>query len=185
MTSILARLRQPFRAINAALPLPYVLNVIKLVAAVHLFTEHIGFLTRTEGPSMLPTLNVHGDWVYISRLYRRGKDIKVGDMVSIKHPMFPGFSAGKRVLGMPGDFVMFNGSGAGEDRMVQVSLGHLLSNLGSLKSDYIVDTRRPLLGRRRQSILVARFQRVWTYTPSSSQGKDCCKGLAVFGKEVA
>ena len=129
MTSILARLRQPFRAINAVVPLPYVLNVIKLVAAVHLFTEHIGFLTRTEGPSMLPTLNVHGDWVYISRLYRRGKDIKVGDMVSIKHPMFPGFSAGKRVLGMPGDFVMFNGSGAGEDRMVQVSLGDLPSRL--------------------------------------------------------
>ena len=127
MTSTLVRLRLFFRSINEYFPLRFTLGSIKLCAAVHLFTEYIGFITATEGPSMLPTLNVHDDWVYISRLYRRGKNIKVGDVVSIKHPMFPGFGAGKRVLGMPGDFVMLNGSGAGEERMVQVSLRYPLS----------------------------------------------------------
>ena len=73
------------------------------------------------GPSMLPTLNVRYDWVYVSKLYRRGKGVKVGDVVTFKHPMFPGTGAAKRVLGMPGDFVLRDTPGSGSDMMIQVS----------------------------------------------------------------
>ena len=55
---------------------------------------------------MLPTIAVKDDWVWVDKSYRRGRGIKVGDLVNIRHPMFPGQGAIKRVLGMPGDFVV-------------------------------------------------------------------------------
>ena len=65
----------------------------------------------------------------------------VGDVVSIKHPMFPGVGASKRVLGMPGDFVGRDTPAAGqmdgnrggrgreellerEEMMIQIPEGH-------------------------------------------------------------
>lgn len=74
----------------------------------------------TWGPSMLPTLGPRGDWVYISKLSRRGKDVRVGDMVAVKHPMFPGTGAIKRVVGQSGDFVLRDTPGAASDAMIQV-----------------------------------------------------------------
>lgn len=73
---------------------------------------------------MLPTLNSKGDWVFINASYRRGKGVKVGDIVSFKHPMFPAETASKRVLGMPGDYVMIHTPGSGNDTMIQVPEGH-------------------------------------------------------------
>lgn len=90
----------------------------------HLFANHVGTLRNTYGPSMLPTLNARGDWVFINTSYRRGKGVKVGDIVSFKHPMFPGESASKRVLGMPGDYVMRHTPGSGNGAMLQVPEGH-------------------------------------------------------------
>ena len=69
---------------------------------------------------MLPTFNVRNDVVYVSKFYRRGKGVKVGDVVTLKHPMFPSVSAAKRVLGMPGDFVLRDTPGSGSDMMIQV-----------------------------------------------------------------
>ena len=97
-------------------------NIVKFTAAAHLFVQYVGVCHRTEGPSMLPTLNVEGDWLLISHLHRRGRNIKVGDVVSFKHPLIPGEGAVKRVIGMPGDFVMRDSPGSGSDMMIQVSL---------------------------------------------------------------
>lgn len=72
---------------------------------------------------MLPNLNVRGDWLYVSKLYRRGRGIEVGDLVTIKHPMFPGIGASKRILGMPGDFVLRDTPGTGQI-MIQIPEGH-------------------------------------------------------------
>jgi inner membrane protease subunit 1 len=68
---------------------------------------------------MLPTLSVTDDVVIISRLYRRGKDIKVGDVVSFDGVVEPGRVI-KRVLGMPGDYVLRDTPGQ-SDAMIQVS----------------------------------------------------------------
>lgn len=98
----------------------YIIGLAKVVFGVHLCNEYIGSIHQTAGPSMYPTLNVQGDWVYISNFYRRGRNVKVGDVVSIKHPMFPGTRASKRILGMPGDFVLRDTPGVGNDIMIQV-----------------------------------------------------------------
>ena len=68
----------------------------------------------------MPTFNSYGDAVLISKYYRRGKGIEVGDVVSFAHPIRPEERAMKRVLGMPGDFVCRDtpGTAAKEDAMI-------------------------------------------------------------------
>lgn len=74
---------------------------------------------------MLTTLSAYGDGVLVSHLHRRGRGIQVGDVVGFKHPIEPGYGVIKRVVGMPGDFVMRDSPGGGKGeltRMIQVSL---------------------------------------------------------------
>ena len=66
---------------------------------------------------MLPTISASGDIIYVSKLYRRGKNVKVGDVINCKHPTFPGVGIVKRIVGMPGDFVARDGIGK---TMIQV-----------------------------------------------------------------
>ena len=54
---------------------------------------------------MLPTLEVTNDWVLISRFYRRGRDVAVGDIVTFDSVAEPG-EVIKRVLGLEGDYVL-------------------------------------------------------------------------------
>lgn len=68
---------------------------------------------------MLPTFEVIGDWVLISRGYRRGKDIRVGDVVSFDSVVDPAERVIKRVIGMPGDYVLRDTPGK-SDTMIQV-----------------------------------------------------------------
>lgn len=80
---------------------------------------------------MLPTLSVIGDSVLISKRYRRGRGVKVGDVVEIRHPVpeYPRHGAVKRVIGLGGDFVVRSSPPGwpaailkeGEERMIQVS----------------------------------------------------------------
>ncbi len=44
-------------------------------------------------------------WIMYSNLHRRGRKIKVGDVIMYKNPIFPTQRGCKRVIGMPGDFV--------------------------------------------------------------------------------
>lgn len=81
-------------------------NVLVLATGMHAFYDYIGYPAFTEGPSMLPTIAVQGDMVWTSTRYRRGRGIVVGDIVSLRHPWDPEEFVSKRVLGMPGDFVL-------------------------------------------------------------------------------
>lgn len=70
---------------------------------------------------MLPTLSVNGDAVLLSRYHRRGRGVKVGDLVAYTHPLEPEAGVLKRVVGMPGDFVCTGErTGRGEWGMIQV-----------------------------------------------------------------
>ncbi len=70
---------------------------------------------------MLPTLSVNGDRVLLLTYYRRGRGVKVGDLVAFTHPVDPEQGALKRVVGMPGDFVCTGEKvGGGEQGMIQV-----------------------------------------------------------------
>lgn len=71
---------------------------------------------------MLPTFNVTDDWVLISRFYRYGKGVVVGDIVTFDSVVEPGERVIKRVLGLEGDYVLRDTPGE-SDAMIQVSGG--------------------------------------------------------------
>lgn len=73
---------------------------------------------------MLPTFEVLGDAVITSNKYRRGRGIKVGDIVSFDSVVEPGEKVMKRVLGLQGDYVLMNTPGTGSDEMIQIPVGH-------------------------------------------------------------
>ena len=87
---------------------------------LHVFLTYIYTIKPTYGISMVPTINPVGNWILISKRHRRGRRISVGDLVSFKHPLLEGEGAVKRVVGMPGDFVLSGTPGVVEERMVQV-----------------------------------------------------------------
>ena len=97
------------------------LYIIQLSFFLHFILAHVGTVTMTGGPSMLPTLTVEGDAVMISKYYRRGRGVKVGDVVSFSHPVDPEIGALKRLVALPGDFVMTGENNSrGEGLMIQV-----------------------------------------------------------------
>ena len=87
----------------------------------HIFSEYGYSLSPTRGASMLPTFEVLGDSVLISKSYRRGRGIQIGDVVTFDSVVEPGERAIKRVLGLQGDYVMRDSLGKGSDAMLQVS----------------------------------------------------------------
>ena len=109
----------------------------------HIVTTHIGSIGHTSGVSMVPTIPHSFDkrpGILYSCLHRRGRNIKVGDVITYTHPLFPHQRGCKRVIGMPGDFVsvmsaaredgdLEKDGGEGDwanvkERVVQVPEGH-------------------------------------------------------------
>ncbi|KAI1753344.1 peptidase S24/S26A/S26B/S26C [Xylaria castorea] len=104
------------------------------------------------GPSMMPTFLVTNEWFVTDKRYRRGRGVRVGDCVVYSIPVEPGEEGLKRVMGMPGDYVLLNtppssavpaaaaahdgpgngahvgvdrvGRGVGSENMIQVPKGH-------------------------------------------------------------
>ena len=72
---------------------------------------------------MLPTINATGDWLLLSKRYRKGRGVVVGDIVSFKHPIDEHTRSVKRVVGMPGDIVLRD-SPDKSGQMIQVPDGH-------------------------------------------------------------
>lgn len=104
----------------AGRPLRLALNVGKSIAAAHVFVDY-GFTSApASGASMLPTFQVNGDDVVVDRRYRYGRDIVVGDLVSYSIPIFKNSVGIKRVIGMPGDYVLIDSPDGASDRMIQV-----------------------------------------------------------------
>lgn len=92
--------------------------------AVHIFTDYFYDIRGTWGISMQPTLAASGDSVLVSKYYRHGRGVQVGDIISFKHPMRDDVRASKRVVGMPGDFVLRDTPEKGTGMMIQVPKGH-------------------------------------------------------------
>lgn len=55
---------------------------------------------------MYPTLSTSTKYNILSKRHRLGRHLSVGDLITCKHPHFPHQTIGKRVLGLPGDFVV-------------------------------------------------------------------------------
>lgn len=123
---------------------------------------------------MLPTLESSGTSVLISKFYRRGRGIEVGDMVSFTHPIEPEFRAIKRVIGMPGDFVLRDTPGKGDGMMIQVRWSAVCHAWLLWLMCLWIGTAGSCLARWRQFALFARFEDVWAATFGSRTGQDCC-----------
>jgi inner membrane protease subunit 1 len=91
--------------------------VIKGYLAFHVFTTTIGGIAHTDGISMTPTIP-HSyrkrPYILYSSLHRRGRNIKVGDVITYINPVLPHTFGCKRVVGMPGDFVSVVTPGRGD-----------------------------------------------------------------------
>ncbi|KAK4042930.1 peptidase S24/S26A/S26B/S26C [Parachaetomium inaequale] len=123
-------------------PLRLILTTLKFVAFTHLLWEYVISMAPASGPSMLPTFEVLGEWLLVSKLHRFGRGVAVGDVVAYNIPINDEVGV-KRVLGLPGDYVLMEtpadhhgadggvGAGAGVGSqgggggsMIQVPKGH-------------------------------------------------------------
>jgi len=84
----------------------FMIALLGVALGFHIFTEYFFWTGESYGISMLPTINSTGDWLVMSKFYRRGRGVEVGDLVSFKHPMREDTRSVKRVVGMAGDFVL-------------------------------------------------------------------------------
>jgi mitochondrial inner membrane protease subunit 1 len=86
-------------------PLRLTSSVLKLCCLTHLtFTEFIQ-VAPSQGPSMVPTFTVQGDWILSDMTCRRGRGVGVGDVVMYRIPISDINCGVKRIIGMPGDYV--------------------------------------------------------------------------------
>lgn len=111
-------------------PPRFVYNTLKVVLITHLIWEHLISVAECSGPSMVPTLPVDGNFLLYSKLHRRGRGCKVGDLVSSIHPQDSSAYVLKRIIGMPGDFICVDPGGGG-GKMIQVRCRPTLSEVGA------------------------------------------------------
>ncbi|KAF1918416.1 peptidase S24/S26A/S26B/S26C [Ampelomyces quisqualis] len=81
------------------------LGLGQIFLASHILHHYIGGVGSTVGISMVPIIPARNSWILYSALHRRGRGVKVGDVITYTHPMFPNQYGCKRIIGMPGDFV--------------------------------------------------------------------------------
>ena len=153
-------------------PFRTTLAVGKFLAFTHLFIEYGYSAAPAEGPSMMPTVDIIGEWLLISRRHRHGRGIEVGDVVEYNIPINDTFGV-KRVLGLPGDYVLLNAPGVGSDNMIQVNKN--AAGLGALHSLPAHNARpgasRPLLDCRGQPAGVPGLENVWADPAGLDQGQ--------------
>lgn len=92
---------------------------IRWIAGLHLFTATCYEISQTEGASMLPTLQVSGDFCVIDKRFKNGKDIRMGDLVVARKPTQPDCWVCKRVTGMPGDVVLLDPSRGSVEKLME------------------------------------------------------------------
>jgi inner membrane protease subunit 1 len=99
-------------------------STLKTFFLVHLTWTYLYELSPALGASMLPTFSVTGDTLLLSKHFRRGRAIRVGDVVSFRKPIDPSETVIKRVVGLEGDYVMLHTPGGPNGDMIQVPQGH-------------------------------------------------------------
>lgn len=55
---------------------------------------------------MYPTMPAEESLSIVSKLHSHGRGVKIGDIIIAENPLFPNAKVGKRIIGMPGDYVV-------------------------------------------------------------------------------
>lgn len=118
----LTRASQWLRTRYAGHPIRLATAAVQGLLMLHVFLKFGYSIEPTLGASMLPTIEVMGDHVLISKKYRRGRGIQVGDVIGFNSVYEPGETVIKRVLGMPGDYVLRDSPESPSNAMIQVGL---------------------------------------------------------------
>jgi hypothetical protein len=100
--------------------LPFLLWSYISLTVLHAVLTYVVSVDCAYGVSMLPTIGAINNWLSIDKHARRGRGVKVGDVVSFRHPVRNGEYAVKRVIGLEGDFVGMFTPGSGNEAMLQV-----------------------------------------------------------------
>lgn len=112
--------RRPLSPLRAA---RLALATLKFGALYHVTAHYLYNITPAEGASMLPTLDIMGEWVLVSSRHRHGRGVRVGDLVTYDIPVSGEWCGLKRVVGLPGDYVALQAPGTARgfrDDMIQV-----------------------------------------------------------------
>ena len=165
---------------------PFARNIatfVKLFCVYHVFGAYVGYPQQSDGPSMLPALGVRGEWLWVSTWHGRGRGVRVGDLVSVRHPLVPGEGVSKRVLGMPGDFVLRDTPEGGGDAMIQVHrrLEVTPRNVALTRG---AGSGGPLLAGGRQRALVARLEGLRARPAGLDPGQGNGESLAPVPDEM-
>ena len=84
----------------------YLLFFGAMVSTFAISEEYLFQVSHSEGMSMYPTIPDRYNSLFINKTFRNGRGIKVGDCVQIRSPLFRKQYSGKRVIGLPGDYIL-------------------------------------------------------------------------------
>ncbi|KAG9439697.1 hypothetical protein H6P81_019862 [Aristolochia fimbriata] len=112
---------------NAKEAMSKALIFVKFGCFLHITNNYFGTIALVYGPSMLPTLNLTGDIVFVERISTRYGLAGVGDVVLARSPQNPKRLVTKRITAMEGDTVSFSTDPMkdGVSRTVVVPKGHV------------------------------------------------------------
>ncbi|XP_077228741.1 peptidase S24/S26A/S26B/S26C family protein isoform X2 [Tasmannia lanceolata] len=106
--NIVWRMRNAPHRRNAKEAMEACFLLAKFGCFIHVTNAYLCSVALVYGPSMLPTLNLTGDFILVDRLSTRFGRIGVGDIVLLRSPENPRKIVTKRVMAMEGAHVTFN-----------------------------------------------------------------------------
>lgn len=116
--------------------------VVKAYCVLHVTENYLITLVKTEGASMLPTIDSTPSMFLAERISPRFGKVAHGDIVRLRSPQNPRESYGKRVIGLEGDSITYiadRGNGYKHETVV-VPKGHVWVEGDNKFSSY--DSRR-------------------------------------------
>ncbi|CCJ29506.1 unnamed protein product [Pneumocystis jirovecii] len=87
-------------------PIKNMMICIQMLALIDVINEKIFEIYPCSGPSMLPTLNAHGDLLGVDKWHgKNGRGCRAGDIIVAIKPGTTNIRIAKRIIGMPGDVI--------------------------------------------------------------------------------
>lgn len=102
-------------------------TILKFYCAWHAFNEYVAEPVTLVGDSMKPTINNNRsiEIIMFERISVRRERLKVGDVVTAKHPYYSDVHICKRLMGMEGDRIQRTDPNTQKIETIIVPTGHV------------------------------------------------------------